>query len=76
MEGFVGEEDFKLDALGNREPVEALKDGSDVITGMGVGEETGSRVFDVFHSHSVQLYSFSLLTTYSFIRAWHSNSRE
>ena len=46
--GFVGEEeDFKLDALGNREPVEVLKDESDVITGTGVGEETGSRVLDV-----------------------------
>ena len=28
MEGFVGEEeDFKLDALGDREPVEVLEDG-------------------------------------------------
>ena len=48
MEGFVGEEeDFKLDVLGNREPVEFLKDGSDVLTGTGVCEETGSRVLDI-----------------------------
>ena len=48
MEGFVSkEEDFKLDALGNREPVEILEDRGNVVTGVGVGEEAGSRVWDV-----------------------------
>lgn len=48
--GIVGEEeDFKLDGLENREPVQILKDGDDMVTGagVGVGEETDSRVFDV-----------------------------
>ena len=46
MEGFVcKEEDFELNALWNWEPVEVLEDGSDVITGAGVGEQTCSRIF-------------------------------
>ena len=42
MEGFVGEEEhFKLDALGNREPVEILEDGSDVVAGAGGQQSLG-----------------------------------
>ncbi len=41
------EKGFKLDALGNREPVEVLKDRGDVVAGAGVGEETHGRVLDV-----------------------------
>ena len=48
VEGFVGEkEEFKLDTLRDREPVETLKHGGDVVTGAGVGEEASRRVLDV-----------------------------
>lgn len=39
MEGFVSEEeDFELDPLWDREPVEVLEYRGDVVTGVGVGE--------------------------------------
>lgn len=41
------EEHFKLNALGNWEPVEIQENGGDVITGASMGEEAGSRVLDV-----------------------------
>ncbi len=49
MKGFVGEKDFKLDVLGNREPLKVLEDRSDedVVMNARVGEETGSRVLNV-----------------------------
>lgn len=48
VKGFVSEEkDFKVDALWDREPVEVLEDGGDVVTGAGVSEQTGGRVLDV-----------------------------
>ena len=48
MEGFVSEEkEFELDALWDREPVEVLEDRGDVVTGTGMGEQTGSRVLNV-----------------------------
>ena len=48
MEGFVGEEkDFELDALRDREPVEFLKDGGDMVAGAGVGEEACSRILNI-----------------------------
>ena len=48
MEGFVcEEEDFELNALWDREPVEVLEDGGNVFTGAGVGEQTSSTVLNV-----------------------------
>ena len=48
VKGFKSEkEEFKFDSLGNGEPVEALQDGCNVITGAGVGEEAGGGVLDV-----------------------------
>ena len=48
VEGFVGEEeDFEVDALRDREPVELLEDWGDVVTGAGVGEQAGGGVLDV-----------------------------
>ena len=45
VEGFVGEEeDYEMDALRDREPVELLEDWGDVVTGAGVGEQASSRV--------------------------------
>ena len=41
------EEDFELNALWDREPVEVLEDGGNVFTGAGVGEQTSSRVLNV-----------------------------
>jgi len=41
------EEDFEVDYLTDVEPVEDLEDGSDVVSGAGVGEEAGSRVLDM-----------------------------
>ena len=41
------EEDFEMDSLTDGEPVEVLEDGSDVVSGAGVGEEAGSRVLDM-----------------------------
>lgn len=41
------EKDFELDALSDREPMEILKDRSDVFTGTGVCQEAGSRILDV-----------------------------
>lgn len=40
------EEDFKQDALWDSESVEVLYDRGDVITGIGVDKEVGSRVLD------------------------------
>lgn len=49
MEGFEGEmKNFKLNAIGNREPVEVVKDVGYVVTGAGLGEETGSGVLNVY----------------------------
>lgn len=40
--GFVSKgEDFELDALTDREPVEAFEDRGDMVMGAGVGEEAG-----------------------------------
>ena len=48
VEGFVGEEeDFKMDALRDGEPVELLKDWGDVVTGASVGQQAGGRVLNV-----------------------------
>lgn len=48
MEGFEGdEEDFELDALRDREPVEVLEDRGDMFTGPCVREKAGSRVLNV-----------------------------
>ena len=47
MEGFVCEEDFKLNTLWNWEPVEVLEDRSDVITGGDVGKQMCRGVLDV-----------------------------
>ena len=48
MEGFVcEEEDFKLNTLWDWEPVEVLKNRSNVITGGGVGKQMCSGVLDV-----------------------------
>ena len=48
IEGFVGDEqNFVMDALLYREPVKLLKDGGDVVSGAGVGEETGSGVLNI-----------------------------
>lgn len=48
MEGFVSdEEDLEMNALLNGEPVELLKDGGDVVSRAGVGEEAGGRVLNV-----------------------------
>lgn len=41
------EEDFKQDSLWDSESVEVLYNRGDVITGIGVDEEAGSRVLDV-----------------------------
>ena len=39
VEGFVRyEQDFEVDSLTDGEPVEVLEDGSDVVSGAGVGE--------------------------------------
>lgn len=38
------EEDFEVDPLWNREPVEALEDRGDVFRGVGVGEQASGRV--------------------------------
>lgn len=46
MEARVGEE-FELDVLLNREPVELLEDMEVSCFGAGVREEEGSRVLDV-----------------------------
>lgn len=51
VEGFEGEEEYlEVDALFNGEPVERVKNGSDVIAGPGVGKEAGSRVLDQLES--------------------------
>ena len=34
-------------SLTDREPVQVLKDGGDVVSGAGVGEEAGSAVLDI-----------------------------
>lgn len=48
MEGFEGEKkNFKLNAVGNEEPVEVVKDLGYLVTGAGLGEETGSGVLNV-----------------------------
>ena len=53
MEGFVWEEeDFELNLLWGREPVEVLEDRGNVVTGAGVGEQTSSRVFLTYFSIS------------------------
>ena len=42
VKGFMGEEeDFELDALSDREPVEPLEDWGDVIMGAGMGKKAG-----------------------------------
>ena len=41
VEGFVSnEEDFEVDSLTDGEPVEVLEDGSDVVSGAGVGRSS------------------------------------
>ncbi len=47
MEGFVGQEKFEMDSLGDGEPVELIEDGGDVVTGPRVGDHVGSRILDV-----------------------------
>ena len=43
MEGFEGEEEeFEVDALFDREPVEGVENRGDVIAGPGVSEQAGS----------------------------------
>ena len=40
LEGFVDDEEkFEVDYLRDREPAEVLKNRSDVVTGLGVGEQ-------------------------------------
>ena len=47
VEGFKGEEEcLENYVLFDGEPVERVENGSDVITGPGVGKEAGSRVLD------------------------------
>ena len=42
VEGFVGgDEDFEVDSLFDREPVEVTEDRCDVVSGAGVGEQAG-----------------------------------
>lgn len=49
VESFTGqeEEEFEVDVLRDREPVEVLKVGGDVVTRVGVSEEAGCRILDV-----------------------------
>ncbi len=48
VEGFVGDDkEFEVDALRDWEPVEVMKDGSDVVAGTGVCGETSSRILDI-----------------------------
>lgn len=48
VKGLVcNEEDFKQDVLWDNELLEVLYDRGDVIMGIGVDEEAGSRVLDV-----------------------------
>ena len=48
VEGFMGEEEnFELDAQFDGEPMEVLEDRGDVVSGSGVGEESGGGVLDV-----------------------------
>jgi len=49
MEGFVSEEkDFVADPLCDGEPVKVLENGSDVITGAGVGEQQSAACTGVY----------------------------
>lgn len=47
VEGFVGEDqDFVVDPVGDGKPVKLFEDWSDVMSGFGVGDESGSCVLD------------------------------
>jgi len=48
MEGFVCEEEnFELNSLWDQEPVEVSENRGDVVTGLGVGKQTSSRILDI-----------------------------
>ncbi len=48
MEGFEGhEKEFKMDSLGDGEPVELMDSEGDVVMGPRVGERASSKVLDV-----------------------------
>lgn len=52
MESFEGDQqDFEMDTLRDREPVELVQDRCDVFTRAGVGEEAGSGVLNVLQLH-------------------------
>lgn len=47
MESFTGEEEeFEVDVLWDREPVEVLRVRGDMVTRVGVSEEAGCRILD------------------------------
>ena len=47
VESFEGQEEyFEVNALFDREPVEGVENGGNVLTGPGVSEEASSRVLD------------------------------
>ena len=48
VEGFVSEEEyFELNPLWDREPMEFLEIGDDVVMGAGVGEQASSRILNM-----------------------------
>ncbi len=47
MEGFV-DNDFEVDTVGDGEPVEVMKDRSDMVTDVGVCEKTSNRIQECF----------------------------
>ena len=48
VEGLIGgDEDFEIDSLFDREPVEVTEDWCDVVSGAGVGEQAGGRVLNI-----------------------------
>ena len=69
VEGFESDEEyFELNPLRDREPVEFLEDGGDVVKDPDVGEQASSRVLDV--SEFIEEFGWCAIKAVAVVISW------